>query len=73
MRKYSVHLGQRQPALSESRNSSLGDVKFILSYQGLLPTHNLGVQLGLKLPTSLQAGTGSTDLIAGAYISYVVG
>lgn len=79
---------QPLPALSESRSSSLGDVKFILSYQGLLSTHNLGVQLGLKLPTgeygdathffngpyidtpldtSLQAGTGSTDMIAGAY------
>jgi hypothetical protein len=53
-----------------------------------LPTHNLGVQLGVTLPTgqygtatnfyngpnagtpldaSLQAGTGSTDLIVGAY------
>jgi len=85
--------------------SSLGDVKLIASWQGLLPTHNLGFQLGVKLPTgayggpnadgtgtvgrrpvafssgptaqqpspanlldtSLQAGTGSTDLIAGAY------
>jgi hypothetical protein len=53
-----------------------------------LPTHNLGVQLGVKLPTghygtavnfdggpnagtpldaSLQPGTGSTDVIVGAY------
>ncbi len=85
--------------------SALGDIKFITSYQGLLPTHNLGFQLGVKLPTgnyggpnaagtgtvgrnpvafrsgpnsrqpspgnlldtSLQAGTGSTDLIVGAY------
>lgn len=85
--------------------SGLGDVKFITSYQGFLPTHNLGVQLGVKLPTgdyggpnadgtgvvghepkaftsgpasqaaspdnlvdtSLQAGTGSTDVIIGAY------
>ncbi|MGH8746186.1 MAG: transporter, partial [Burkholderiales bacterium] len=92
---------QLDPAnLSDSRSSSLGDVKFIASYQGLLPTHNLGVQLGVKLPTgnyggpdasgtgtvgrnpvyfsggpsagelldtSLQPGTGSTDLIVGAY------
>ncbi len=79
---------QPLPALSESHSSSIGDVKLILSYQGILPTHNLGVQIGLKLPTgqfgdathfvsgpyldtpldtSLQAGTGSTDLIAGAY------
>lgn len=85
--------------------TGLGDIKFIASYQGFLPTHNLGVQLGVKLPTgnyggpnasgtgivghnptafstgpnaqqpspgnlldtSLQAGTGSTDLIIGAY------
>ncbi len=86
--------------LSGSRSASVGDVRFIGSYQGLLPTHNLGVQLGVKLPTgryggpnasgtgvvgnhpvyfssgpsagelldtSLQPGTGSTDLIVGAY------
>ena len=74
--------------ISSSSLSDLGDVKIIGSYQGLLPTHNLGVQLGVKLPTghygtavnfntgpnagtpldaSLQAGTGSTDLIVGAY------
>ncbi len=74
--------------LSSSRSSSLGDVRLIGSYQGLLPTHNLGVQLGVKLPTgkygtaihfdagpnagspldaSLQPGTGSTDIILGAY------
>jgi len=74
--------------ISGSRLSELGDVKLIGAYQGLLPTHNLGLQLGVKLPTghygtavnfysgpnagtpldaSLQAGTGSTDLIVGAY------
>ncbi len=74
--------------LSGSSSSSLGDVKVIGSYQGFLPTHNLGLQLGVKLPTgsygstvnfstgpsagtpldtSLQPGTGSTDLIVGAY------
>ena len=76
------------PQLSTSRSSSFGDIRFIGSYQGLLPTHNLGVQLGVKLPTghygtavdfksgrntglpldaSLQPGTGSTDVIVGAY------
>ncbi len=76
------------PELSSSRSSSLGDVRLIGSYQGLLPTNNLGVQLGVKLPTgkygtavnfyggpnagtpldaSLQPGTGSTDIIVGAY------
>src|SRR5262249_53198213 len=39
------------PELSSSRSSSLGDVRLIGSYQGLLPTRNLGVQLGVKLPT----------------------
>jgi hypothetical protein len=79
---------QEAPELSSSRSSSLGDVRLVGSYQGLLPTHNLGVQLGVKLPTghygtavnfyggpnagtpldaSLQPGTGSTDIIVGAY------
>jgi hypothetical protein len=74
--------------LSSSRSSSLGDIRLISSFQGFLPTRNLGVQLGVKLPTghygtavdfyagpaagtpldaSLQPGTGSTDLIVGAY------
>ena len=87
--------------LSGATVDSLGDIKFIVSYQGVLPTHNLGLQLGVKLPTgdyggpnasgtgtvgrnpvsfgpggnsggqlldtSLQAGTGSTDLIVGGY------
>jgi hypothetical protein len=76
------------PQLSSSRSSSLGDIRLIGSYQGVLPTHNLGLQLGVKLPTghygtavdfnggpnagapldaSLQPGTGSTDVILGAY------
>jgi len=86
--------------LSSTSSSSLSDVRVVASYQGLLPTHNLGLQLGVKLPTgdyggsnadgtgvvgrnpvrfssgpsagepldaSLQPGTGSTDLIVGAY------
>ena len=84
--------------LSGTHVAGLGDVKLLASYQGFLPTHNLGVQFGVKLPTGnyggqsndgnlvghpvtfrsgpslgqsldtdLQAGTGSTDLIAGAY------
>ncbi len=79
---------QPLPDLSSSRSSSLGDIRLIGSYQGFLPTRNLGVQLGVKLPTgrygtavdfyagpaagepldaSLQPGTGSTDVIVGAY------
>jgi hypothetical protein len=74
--------------ISGAHVSNLGDLKLIANYQGLLPTHNLGLQLGVKLPTgqhgtavnfnsgpnigtpldaSLQAGTGSTDVIVGAY------
>jgi hypothetical protein len=79
---------QPLPPSSNSRSSSLGDVKIIGSYQGILAMHNLGLQLGVKLPTgqygtdvkfsggpaagspvdaSLQPGTGSTDIIVGAY------
>ncbi|WP_233840525.1 transporter [Dyella sp. 2HG41-7] len=84
--------------ISSAHVAGIGDAKILGSYQGFLPTHNLGVQFGVKLPTgndggqsedgnlvghpvtfrtgpnlgqsldsSLQAGTGSTDLIAGAY------
>lgn len=42
---------QALPDLSDSRSSSLGDVRLVGSYQGLLPQHNLGLQLGVKLPT----------------------
>lgn len=91
--------------LSGATVRGIGDVKLIGNYQGFLPTRNLGIQFGVKLPTgryggpdstgtrtvgrqptafstgvlaanpepdnlldtSLQAGTGSTDLILGAY------
>jgi hypothetical protein len=84
--------------ISNAHVAGIGDAKVLASYQGFLPTHNFGVQFGIKLPTghyggqtdddtlvghpttfnsgpglgqsldtSLQAGTGSTDLIAGAY------
>lgn len=74
--------------LSYGHVTGIGDIKLIATYQGLLPTHNLGVQFGIKLPTgangsavnfatgpgagtpidaSLQAGTGSTDIIVGGY------
>jgi len=85
---------QPLPPVSYSRSSSLGDMKWLVSYQGLLPEHNFGVQLGVKLPTgqyrtdvkfrggpaaglpldaSLQPGTGSTDIIVGAYYYRAVG
>ena len=73
---------------SGSHSSSLGDIKLIGSFQGFLPTHNLGAQLGVQFPTgrhgesvsfssgpmagepldtSLQPGTGATDVIVGTY------
>lgn len=73
----------------DSKTSSIGDAKVIGRYQGFSPQHNLGVLLGVKLPTGshtdtgtstdptapgpvpidrgLQPGTGTTDLIVGAY------
>jgi len=88
--------------LSSLSFNDFGDAKLIASYQGLLPTNNLGFQFGIKLPTgryggqntltgatvgrdplffssgpnaaarqaldsSLQPGTGTTDIILGAY------
>ena len=92
-------------AISGATANGLGDSKLIATYQGFLPTHNLGIQFGIKLPTghygganatgtgivgsnpvaftsgpnaqnaspgnlldtSLQTGTGSTDVIVGAF------
>ena len=42
---------QPLPTVSSSRSSSIGDLRLIGAYQGFLPTHNLGVQLGIKVPT----------------------
>ena len=67
-----------------SSGSGLGDVRVVGRYFGFSDLHNLGIQLGLKLPTGkkdqladdgsgtsvdpgLQRGTGTTDLIVGAY------
>src|SRR5271154_1355277 len=45
-----------QADISGSTITGFGDIKFITSYQGLLPTHNLGIQLGVKLPTGDYGG-----------------
>jgi len=46
----------------DSHTSSVGDVKVIGRYQGLLPAHNLSVLFGLKLATGSYTLTGtSTD------------
>ena len=96
--------------LSTAKIKGLGDIRFIATYQGLLEEKNLGLQLGVKLPTghyggpnadgtgvvgrhpaafkggplstnespdnlvdtSLQAGTGTTDVIVGAYYHQAV-
>ncbi len=107
LRDHTTYGDQQQPyvpaqtapdQVSGARVSGIGDVKLLASFQGFLPTHNLGVQFGVKLPTgayggetedgvvvghptsfrsgpargdaldtSLQAGSGSTDLIVGGY------
>ena len=99
-----------QDQLSTAKIKGLGDVRLIATYQGLLEERNLGLQLGVKLPTghyggpnadgtgivgrhptafkggplstnespdnlvdtSLQAGTGTTDVIVGAYYHQAV-
>ncbi len=73
----------------DSSASGMGDIKLLGRYFGLLPSKNLGFQIGLKLATGkkdqtaighdgvtlvpvdpgLQLGTGTTDLIVGAYYS----
>ena len=94
-----------QDQLSTTKVKGIGDLRLVATYQGLLEDRNLGLQLGIKLPTghyggpsadgsgivgrhpatfkggplstndspdnlvdtSLQAGTGTTDIIVGAY------
>lgn len=74
--------GETHADYDSSSHEGVGDSKVIVHYQGLTPGHNLGIELGLKLPTGsfsetfasgetldrgLQLGTGTTDLIAGVY------
>ncbi|GAC1459313.1 MAG: hypothetical protein PVSMB6_18900 [Steroidobacteraceae bacterium] len=42
---------QPLPPPSSSSSSSLGDLRILGAWQGLLPENNLGIQLGVKLPT----------------------
>jgi Putative MetA-pathway of phenol degradation len=72
--------------VSTSHSSSLGDVRAVFQYQGLTPEKNVGIQIGVKLPTGshdvkfatgpeagepldrgLQPGTGTTDVLLGAF------
>jgi hypothetical protein len=50
--------------VSAASVDSFGDIKFIASYQGILPTHNFGVQVGVKLPTGNYGGQ-ATGPVAG--------
>jgi hypothetical protein len=66
-----------------SDKASIGDARIVARYFDFLEQKNLGIQLGLKLPTGqknglakdgvtaidpgLQIGTGTTDLIVGVY------
>ena len=81
------------PDLSYANFAKLGDVRLLANYQGFMSSGELGVQVGVKLPTgqygtaidfrsgpkagqpldaSLQPGTGSTDVIVGAYYQHPV-
>jgi len=51
--------------LSFAQANGIGDIKLIGSYQGILPTHNLGIQLGLKLPTG---NYGGQNVVTGATV-----
>ena len=51
--------------LSSATAKGWGDIKFVASFQGLMPTKNLGVQLGIKLPTGNYGGP-SADNDSGA-------
>ena len=47
--------------LSSATARGLGDAKLIASYQGLLPTKNLGIQFGIKLPTGNDGGPSASN------------
>jgi hypothetical protein len=47
--------------ISSTTVNGLGDIKFIASYQGLLPPHNLGIQAGVKLPTGNDGGPSANN------------
>ena len=59
-RSHSTYGAATNPVTSDDLSGStlkgLGDVRFIASYQGLLPDKNLGFQLGVKAPTGRYGG-----------------
>jgi len=56
--------------LSSAKVTGLGDIKLIGSYQGFLPTHNLGLQLGVKLPTGNYGGMTASGTVVGSHPVY---
>ncbi len=80
--------GVTGPGTDDGTSSArgLGDIRLIARYQGFTSAHDVGLQVGLKLPTGgfhqtfdggtiagdpldrgLQLGTGTIDLLAGAF------
>jgi hypothetical protein len=59
-RSHSTYGGASNPVtpdqLSSATVTGLGDIKIIAGYTGLLPSNNLGFQVGLKLPTGAYGG-----------------
>lgn len=51
--------------LSSISFAQLGDVRLVGSWQGLLPTNNLGIQFGVKLPTG---DYGGQNVLTGAQV-----
>lgn len=67
----------------EFDHTALGDVRLMVSYSGFSPDMSTGVTLGVKLPTGdstyphfdpdVEIGSGSTDILIGAYHSGALG
>jgi hypothetical protein len=53
--------------ISSAHSVGLGDIKLILAYQGLLEMHNLGLQLGVKLPSGRDGGQ---NVVTGATVGH---
>lgn len=65
------------PDVRDYRHSALGDIRVLGTYTGISPDMSTGISLGVKLPTGdwtypnfdrdTSIGTGTTDLLLGAY------
>ncbi len=66
-----------EPDVQDYRHSALGDIRILGTYTGISADMSTGLSLGLKLPTGdwtypnfdrdTSIGTGTTDLLLGAY------